>query len=490
MENNEGTLKKAIHGGKWMAFNALFQQIFTLISFPILARLLTPEYFGVMSLLFVAPSILNLVTNIGFEFTLIQSKEDAKKYLNEAWTLGILRALIIFAVIFFSAPLIANFFHIEKAVWAVRLSGIFSLIAALGNVAQLYFFKDINFKKIFIRDVFGSVFYAAVSIGLAIFYKSFWPLFFGYVGQYAWGAAITYALHEYRPRLSFKFRKLKELLGYSKWIFGQNLIINAIPMIENGVIGRLIDASGVGLYTRAKSLAVLPSSPLFGIFDKVTYPAYAKIQDSFEKIKEGLVKSLELLFFLTVPFILIFMEAGRRIILIFLGEKWIGIDALLKILLLAVTINVLTILSGPIFNAVGKPKIQFYINLVNIATLVPLFLLLAPPYGTGGVAIGVLINSIIIFLISFYLLKRILGLKVARIIKPLITPLASSLIMLAAAKIIFSFFNDINDAAFMGLIIGLGLFYLGLIYLAGKILRAGPYATIKLILFEIIKIKI
>ena len=66
IDNQEGTLKKAIHGGKWMAFNAIFQQIFTLASFPILARLLLPEYFGIVSLLFVVPNLLNLATTIVF----------------------------------------------------------------------------------------------------------------------------------------------------------------------------------------------------------------------------------------------------------------------------------------------------------------------------------------------------------------------------------------------------------------------------------------
>ncbi len=489
MSNQEGTLKKAIHGGKWMFFDALFQQTFTLLSFPILARLLLPEHFGIASLIFVVPNLLNMITLIGFEFTLIQSKEDPKKYLNEAWTLNILRTTILFIIIFFSAPLIANFFHIEKAIWAIRLSGIFLVISGFANIAQLYFFKDIDFKKIFIRNALGSIVYTIVSVSLAIFYRSFWPLFFGYIGQYLSTVIITYVLHKYRPRLSFEFKKLKELISYSKWIFGQNFIINSIPMLENGLIGRMIDATSVGLYTRAKSLAILPSSPLFGIFEKVTYPAYARIQDAHEKIRGGFIKSLDLLFFLAIPFILLFLESGHRIILIFLGEKWIGINALLKILLIAVTINVLNVLSGPIFNAVGKPKIQFYISVANIITLVPLFLLLAPRYNTIGVAIAVLINSVIIFLISFYKLKKILDIKIVRIIKPLMIPLISSLLAIGAGGLIFALWENMGNIAFLALIAWIGIFYLILIVLFGILLKAGPYATLRLILFEILQHK-
>ncbi len=487
MEQNEGVLKKAIRGGKWMFLKTLLEKVISLASFFVLARLLFPEDFGIMSLILVVPSLLNLITTIGFEFTLIQSKEDPKKYLNEAWTFNILRVLVIFVIMFFSAPLVASFFHLEKAIWAVRLSGVFFVISSLGNIAQLYFFKDIDFKKIFIRDIAVTLSYSLVAIGIAIFYRSFWALFFGYIGQYIMSAAITYFLHEYRPRLSVKLKVLKSLISYSKWIFGQNLIINAIPMIENGLIGRMIGATGVGLYTRAKSLASFPSAPLFGIFEKVTYPAYAKIQDSYEKIRDGFIKSLDLLFFLSVPFILVFMDAGQRLILIFLGEKWMGMDALLKVLLIAMTISVLTTLSGPIFNAIGKPKIQFYINAVNMATLVSLFLILVPRYGAEGAAVGILINAGIIFLISFYKIARILRIKISGVIKPLMVPLVASLAMMAAEKLLFAVFPKMSDIAFIALIICMGIFYLALILLSGLFLKSGPYATLRLILSEVFK---
>lgn len=470
-----------------MFLNTLCQQAIAFISFIVLARLLRPEDFGIISVLFVAPSLLNLMTNIGFEFTLIQSKEDPKKYLNEIWTFTVFRTTAIFLIVFFSAPLIAGFFHLEKAIWAIRLSGVFLMISGFANVAKLYFFKNIDFKKIFIRDTVSLIFYAVISISLAIFYKSFWPLFFGNLGQHLSNTVITYALHEYRPRLNFKFTKLKELIGYSKWIFGQNLVISAIPVIENGIIGRMINASGVGLYTRAKSIASLPSAPLYNIFEKVTYPAYAKIQNAREKIQDGFIKSLDLLFFLSLPFIAIFWEFGYRIVLVFLGEKWIEIIALLKILLPAVTINTLVALSGPIFNAVGKPKIQFYINSVNIITLIIFLLLLIPDYGAIGIVAAVLINSLIILLISFYGLVKILNIAVISAIKPLMIPAISSLLMAAAGKFIFNaMFKNAGDIVFIAFMAILGIFYLALIALFGM-LKAGPYATLRLVLLEIFK---
>lgn len=470
-----------------MLFDTVFQKIVSFISFIILARLLLPEDFGIIALLLVIPNFSDLITSPSFESALIQTKNDPVPYLNSIWTFSIIKSLIIFILIFFSAPLIASFFHIERAIWAIRLSGIFVVLPALANVAQLFFFKDIDFKKIFIRDIVASLSYATVAVGLSIFYHSFWPLFLGYVAQYSSATAATYFLHKFRPRLSFKLSKLRDLFHYSKWIFGQNLVNKIIPMIENSLIGKIVGTSGVGLYSRAKSLATMPSAPLYNIITKVTFPAYSKLQDSYEKIKDGFLKSLDILFAFSVPFVVLLIEAGHRIILVLLGEKWIEMDILLKILILAVTINALPILSGPIFNALGKPKIQFGIGVANILVFTAALFILIPLYATKGAALAVLATSIILVVLSLYKLIKILKIKIIDIIKIPFIPIVSSLILLIIGRFVIGQTEHISDISFAILISFLGLLYAGLIIFSGLVLKSGPYKTLRLVWYEIFK---
>jgi O-antigen/teichoic acid export membrane protein len=428
---------------------------------------------------------LDLISSHSFESALIQKKENIRPYLNEVWTFNVLKSLTIFTIIFFAAPLISNFFHLEKAIWAFRLSGIFIVIGGFSNVAQLFFAKEIDFKKIFIRDFSGYLAYATIAIPSAIFFKSFWALFFGTAGQYLAVVSATYALHEFRPRLSFKFARLKELIGYSKWIFGQNMLNDAIPMVENTLVGKMASATGLGLYSKAKSLAFLPLSPLLNIFNKVAFPTYSLIQDSYEKIKDGFSKSLDVIFFLSVPFIVLFVEAGHKIILILFGEKWIGMDTPLKIFVFALTFSILSALMSSLFNAIGKPKIQFYIGAVNLVLLTAFLLLLVPVYGIIGAALGILIISIIILIMAFYEAAKILNIKIADIVKPSLMPLISSLVALAAGRFILVRAEHIGNIAFLALIIFSGAVYAALIILSGKLLKIGPYDTLKLIFSEI-----
>lgn len=470
-----------------MLFDTIFQKIISFLSFLVLARLLFPEDFGIIAMLLIVPNFLDLITSPSLESALIQSKNDPEPYLNSIWTFNILKSLAIFIAVFFSASLIAGFFHIEKAIWAIRLSGVLVVIAGFANIAQLFFFKDIDFKKIFIRDIIASSSYAMVAISFAIFYRSFWPLFLGYIAQYLSATVVTYFLHGFRPRLNFQFGNLRNLVHYSKWIFGQNLITRIIPMIENSLIGKMVSISGVGLYSRAKSLASMPSAPLYNIITKVTFPAYSKIQDSYEKIKDGFLKSLDILFAFSVPFVVLLLEAGHRIILVLLGEKWIEMDALLKILILAVTINSLPILSGPIFNALGKPKIQFGIGVANILIFTAALFLLIPIYATKGAAFAVLATSVILVVVSLYKLIKILRIKIIDIIKIPLIPLVSSLMLLIIGRLVLSQTEHISDISFAILISFLGLLYAGLIIFSGLVLKSGPYNTLRLVWHEIFK---
>jgi O-antigen/teichoic acid export membrane protein len=138
-----------------------------------------------------------------------------------------------------------------------------------------------------------------------------------------------------------------------------------------------------------------------------------------------------------------------------------------------------------LFNAIGKPKIQFYIGAVNLVLLTAFLLLLVPVYGIIGAALGILIISIIILIMAFYEAAKILNIKIADIVKPSLMPLISSLVALAAGRFILVRAEHIGNIAFLALIIFSGAVYAALIILSGKLLKIGPYDTLKLIFSEI-----
>lgn len=484
-----GALKKSIEGGKWMFINTVFQRIIGFASFLVLARLLRPQDFGILAILLIVPNFIILVSTTGLETAIIQKKDDSTDYLNPIWTLNIFKSFALFLAIFFSAPLIADFFNMPEILLAARLSGLIVLASGTANVAQLFFFKDLDFKKIFIRDTASSIAYIAISLGLAVYYRSFWPLFWGTVALHLAATVSTYFLHEFKPRFNFQFKKLFNLVGYSKWVYAQNIVDRISLTVENSLVAKMLGASDIGLYTKAKSLASVPISPFYNIINRVAFPAYAYVQDSYEKIKDGFLKSLDVLFFISVPIAFLFIEAGSRLILLLLGEKWINMDLTLKIITLAFAVSAFYTSALPIFNAVGKPGFRFWIMLINLISLSLLLLVLIPVYGLSGAAFAVLLSSALTSFVSVMALAKIIYIKFVEVIKSPLAPLIASLMTLMAGRIALKYLQPLTDITFAVLIVLLGILYFAIIAFLGKIFKSGPYATLRLIVSETLSLK-
>ena len=258
--------------------------------------------------LFSLSRLIDLILSPDFSTAIVQNREDPYRYLNQLWTFNLYKSMLCAAVFFFGAPLIADFFQAQEAVNAIRLSSLIIIIPALANPAQIFFFKNIDFKKIFIRDILAAIAYSSVAITLAFFLKSFWALFAGNIAQMAIASATTYSLHHFRPKISLKLNNLLSLWGCAKWLYGQGLVNRVVPSLENGLVAKMTNAHQLGLFNRAKNLAVIPVSPFYNIIQRVTFPAYARLQDSYEKIKDGFIKSLYVIFFISVPTAILFLK--------------------------------------------------------------------------------------------------------------------------------------------------------------------------------------
>ena len=481
-DNNQSTLQKSIGGGKWMFINTALQKIITLGSLFILARLLLPRDFGLIAIMLIVPPILDILTSVDFENALIYRKADPYPYLNGIWTINVVRSFFIFIIVFLTGPAIAKFFHVDGEATLIRMGGLLILFSGLNNVGQFFFFKNIDFKKVFIRDISGQTAYFLVAVTLAIYTRSFWALFLGQAAMYFTSMVVTYFLHDYRPRLTLKFKHFKELLPYVKWTYGQGILSQIMSTIENTVIGRFIGATEVGLYSKANGLASAPISPFLSIINKVGFPVYSEIQEFSYKVKEGFMRSLDVLFFVTVPFLFLVLTSADRLVLITLGKNWVGIGSLFKILTVAATLHIISALAATVFNALGHPKFQFAITVLNFILLIPLLLAFAPRYGVESVANIVLFSSIIVSGAAFYKVAKLTRVTIGEFTRVLAIPILSSSFVTVIGEIMIWSFDLSRGIPFLAVITALGIVYLSLIFLAGKKFRRGPYQTIRLII--------
>lgn len=477
----EGTFQKSIRAGKWLSLDYIIQKLISFLPFFILARLLTPKDFGLVAIILLVPHFLQVTSETGFASAAIQKGGDVVKYLNPIWTLNVLRGLGIAIGIAVLAPLIARFYNIEAYIWPIRFGGLIILVHQCTNIGEIWFTKDMDFKKIFLRNTTRTIAYAIVSIGLAVIYRSYWALLIGNLAMQITETVATYILHPYRPRFSFNFRILRELTGFSKWIMGQTLIDQIYGFTENSVVARVTNVTSVGLYTKAKNLGSVGPGFIASILSLVAFPAFARIKESPEKVREGLKKSLDLLFVVTAPTIVLLIAAGGKLVLILLGQPWLPITNALRVFVVYFTISNLIDVSHKALSGLGYPDKKVKFDSIKIPLSIALIIFATPRFGITGTAGALLIGLLPILFLSLHALASNTELTYRNIAIRIGFPLSVALLLLAPLILW-------KEAILRSPLLVLGiltLFYLLLyvliIIFVGKKWGYGPYNTILLI---------
>lgn len=489
---NKETLQKALSGGHWYLINMVIQRILTIGTFFITARLLTPADFGIIAIAGIYPAFIDALTALSFETALVQKESGKEKeYLNIVWTFSILRAIALFGLVFISAPFVAKFFNAEAYLTLFRLGGFVFVLQSLGNVGSIYFFRDLDFKKVFLRDLFLSVTNAFATIVLALIFHSYWALFIGSLSGFTAATISTYFLNSYRPRVDLGLRKLKELWAYSQWIFGQNILNQSAKTIEDTLVGHFAPLADVGLLSKGKALSHVVTSPIASIIGKVGFPALSRVQNSPEHAREGIYKSLDILISISVPFLAAILIAGHRLIDLLLGAQWAGMYPLLLILTLASTLDTVVIaLATPTFNALGKPKFTFAVNALYLITLIACLPFLVPTLGAYGAAISLLAASILGSIITLILIDNLIKPQWKRILETLtvVTVALVLPVLLCGYLLRFSFF--FTTAGFLLLGAFIAVCYVALVAFLGARYGKGPYSTYLVILNSLFRANI
>ena len=398
--------ERAIKGGLWVFSLRIVGRIFQLARIIVLARLLSPNDFGLFGIALLVLSTLETFSQTGFMQALIQKKEDTKPYLDTVWTVGLIRGFLIAAILFFAAPYVAIFFKSPPAEPILKVIGLAIILHSLTNIAVIYFEKELEFHKYFTYQFAGIIVDVTVAISAAFLLRSVWALVFGLLAGNLVRCIASYLIDTYRPRLYFDFPKAKDLIEYGKWILGSSILIFLVTQGDSIFVGKLLGVTMLGFYQIAYRISNMPATEITHIISQVTFPAYSKLQDSIYKLRKAYLKVLQVTAFLS------FLIAGLIFILapdftkIFLGERWMPIVPVMRVLVFVGLVRSIAATAGFIFYAVGKPKIDTKLQIVRLLVMVFLIYPLTIKWGILGLSTTVFLSIFISTIgFSFYVIK-------------------------------------------------------------------------------------
>lgn len=482
-----GTYHQSVQSGKWMLITNIVQKGLNVLTFFILARMLVPEDYGIIAVLFAVMGFFESFTTPGFEKALLQRKEDPEEHLKTAWTFYLIKSFAVAGIIFFGAPFVAGFFHIEPAVDVIRWGAAYVILSAFSSRKQFYFFRNLDFKKVSIRDITGQIAYTIVSITWAMTLSaSVWALVAGHATRYVVSTLMTYVLAPAWPRFSFHFSRLKSLWWYSKWAGGQNILRYFLGIIDTVLVGRLMNAEQLGLYSKARELAYAPLSPFASIMQRIGLPAYARIQDEIKKVEEGLARTLDVILGIGVPIVLALAAEGGALIQVLLGPRWLSLVLPLKLLAFGMLLSALVTIIRPIFDAVGRPEINVKLQIVEMTTSAIFLWIGIHFYGLTGAAAAMLCSWTLNLAYAIVLGRKVLGLGIGAFKDSfLIIGRAVAAVALVALPAYALGIGRIEQP-FVSLawLSGLGTLYVIMLWRFGRRSSRGPWTTFLSILRE------
>ncbi|MDP8260307.1 MAG: MOP flippase family protein [Candidatus Gygaella obscura] len=386
--------QKTISGLFWSFLSQWGKQISQFIIVAILARLLSPDIFGVIAMAMIFTEFAMIFVDMGIGSALIQKQDAQEQHYSSAFWLNIVVGLILMLLMMISSPFIAKFFRqpeLQPILVALSFNFLFSSFTV---VQQSFLMKEMEFFKLAIRDI-GAV---ILSGGLGIFmaYNGFgvWSLVIQVLSFTVFNGIFLWGFSPWRPKVVFSFTHIKEIAFFGGNLTGFNITNYFSRNIDKFLIGRFLGAEALGLYSLAYRLMLYPLQSISWVVGRVMFPAFSTIQNDLEKFRNSYLKLVKAISLITFPLMFCLFALTPEFILTVLGEKWIAIIIPVRILCVCGLVQSIVTTVGVVYMAKGRPDIQFKLQLLGV-TIVTLSVLIGLRWGINGVALFYTVQTIL-----------------------------------------------------------------------------------------------
>lgn len=362
---NNSSKNRIISGIGWAYGERILAQIISLIVSIILARLLDPEHYGIIAIVTVFINILDALVSGGFGSALVQKKDADDLDFNTICWFSICLSLALYIILYFSSPLIANFYKMPQLLWISRVMGIRVIISSFNSVQHAYVQRNMQFKRFFFATLGGTLVSAVVGIVMAFKGFGVWAL----VGQYMTNSCIdTIVLRltiKWKPKLQWSFERLKSMMNFGLKMLGATLVNTLQDNIRTLVVGKVFTAEDLAYYNQGKKYPATLMNNLVGSVQKVLFPAFSENQQDINQIKNQMRKSIRVSSFVLVPTVIGMIALADTFIILLLTEKWAAAIPFLRILsLIYLTRTMNSVLQSGLL-AIGKSGANMFHEFVG-----------------------------------------------------------------------------------------------------------------------------
>lgn len=425
-ENNSSLLTNLL----WKFAERISAQLVTLIVSLILARLLEPEDYGMVSIVMIFITIANVFVSDGFGSALIQKKDADALDFSTVLYFNIGFSIVLYLILFLSAPIIQRFYGggYELITPVLRVLGVRLILSAINSVQQAYISKKMMFRMFFLSTFLGTVISAIVGIVLAYKGAGVWALVAQYLTNTTVDTIVLNIRLKMKPLVAFSFQRLRGLFKYGVNILGASLLVCGYQELRALIIGKIYTSSDLAFYDRAKQFPQLFVTNINSSIEAVLFPKMSNEQDNRTRVKETVRMSIRFSSFFICPLMIGLATVAEPLVRLLLTEKWLACVPLLQLFCILYLVQPIHTGNMQAIKAIGRSDVFAKLEVIKKAIeLVSLLLIMRK--GVAAIVLNMTMLNILFVFINALPNVKLLNYKFNEQMKDILPNLLKSLVM-------------------------------------------------------------
>lgn len=404
----QGLKEKTIKGIGWSALDNVAQFGVTFIVSIVLARLLTPDDYGLIGIIGIVTAICNALINGGFTNALIRKKDVTDTDYNTSFLTNFGVSTALYAIVYFASPLIAAFFKREELVPLLRVLSLGIIIGALALVQQTRLTKQVDFKTQTIITFIASLCSGVIGICMAYCGCGVWSLVAQSLSSQTIRTILLWCHNKWIPQLRFSSKSFHELFGFGWKIMLSQLLDTIWKESYQVIVGRFYSPGTLGQYTRSKQFSQLFSTNLTIVIQRVTFPVLSEVQDDKDKMIAGYRRIIKSTMFITAICMLFLGSVSEPLLYCLIGPQWHEAAVYLPLICVAGSLYPLHAINLNMLQVQGRSDLYLILEIIKkVIAVAPLVV---------GALVGIIpmlyvnvITGIIAFFLNSYYSGKFLG---------------------------------------------------------------------------------
>lgn len=418
----------------WKLFEQGGTAIVSLVIQVVLAHLISPERFGELAIMLVFVNVGNVIVQSGLNTAIIQSPDATERDYSTVFWMSLAMSLVSYAIVFFAAPAVADFYAMPTTVWPLRVLVLVLIINAYNAIQEAIVARNLDFRKTATATVVAGIISCTVGVWIALRDGGIWALVIQQLLQQACKCIVLAFEIDWKPQLVFELDRAIVLFRFGWKLLASGLLEQGYQSLSDLLIGKVFTKTDLGYVSQGKKYPLALGALLDGAIQPVMLSAASRVQDDVEQVKRLARRALKTSTFLIIPAMALFAVAAEPIVRIVLGPQWLPSVPFVRAYCLIYAMLPIHTTNLQVLNGMGRSdlflRLEIIKKIVSISMLCFTAFVLRSLYAIVG---GYIVAAILCTFINAHPNKRVIGYAYMEQVRDILPAVLLSMLAAAAA---------------------------------------------------------